>query len=190
VYRSAKQCREHWNCYLNPQLKKGPWTIDEDILLLTLIRGNNGDKKWSEIVFSFEGRTENALKNRYTLLIDKQKKFSKSKQEKALIEDCLQRCKQMQTVCTREQRSTFISEIFKEEHTQKEHQSPVETNESLEMQDSHRGDSQTIVETPQPQPRMMIRLCKLEEFDFLRQMAMSREVRPGVVRNGSFQPER
>jgi len=25
VYRSAKQCREHWNCFLNPKLKKGPW---------------------------------------------------------------------------------------------------------------------------------------------------------------------
>lgn len=37
--------------------------------MLTLIRSNNGEKKWSEIVYSFEGRTENALKNRYTLLI-------------------------------------------------------------------------------------------------------------------------
>lgn len=27
VFRSAKQCREHWNCYLNPQLKKGPWEL-------------------------------------------------------------------------------------------------------------------------------------------------------------------
>lgn len=25
IYRCPKQCREHWNCYLNPQLKKGPW---------------------------------------------------------------------------------------------------------------------------------------------------------------------
>jgi hypothetical protein len=25
IYRNAKQCREHWNCYLNPNLKKGPW---------------------------------------------------------------------------------------------------------------------------------------------------------------------
>lgn len=26
IYRCAKQCRQHWNCYLNPNLKKGPWT--------------------------------------------------------------------------------------------------------------------------------------------------------------------
>jgi len=68
VFRNAKQCREHWNCFLNPALKKGPWKIEEDILLLTKIRSNNG-RKWSEIVSYFEGRTENALKNRFTLLI-------------------------------------------------------------------------------------------------------------------------
>lgn len=57
IFRSAKQCREHWNCYLNPTLKKGPWNIEEDIQLLELIKNNNGEKKWSEIVYSFEGRT-------------------------------------------------------------------------------------------------------------------------------------
>ena len=57
IFRSAKQCREHWNCYLNPTLKKGPWSMEEDVQLLELIRSNNGEKKWSEIVYSFEGRT-------------------------------------------------------------------------------------------------------------------------------------
>jgi hypothetical protein len=70
-------------------LKKGPWLVEEDVQLLTHIKGNKGEKKWSEIVYFFEGRTENALKNRYTLLIDKQKRVSKSKTELALIEDCL-----------------------------------------------------------------------------------------------------
>lgn len=28
IFRNAKQCREHWTCYLSPQLKKGPWQID------------------------------------------------------------------------------------------------------------------------------------------------------------------
>ena len=79
VFRNAKQCREHWCCFLNPELKKGPWKIEEDILLLTKIRSNNG-RRWSQIVSYFEGRTENALKNRFTLLIQKQKKTSKSKQ--------------------------------------------------------------------------------------------------------------
>lgn len=34
IFRNAKQCKEHWSCYLNPVLRKGPWVIEEDILLL------------------------------------------------------------------------------------------------------------------------------------------------------------
>jgi hypothetical protein len=63
--------------------------LEEDIQLLTMVKNNNLEKKWSEIVDFFEGRTENALKNRFTLIIEKQKKISKSKQELNLIEDCL-----------------------------------------------------------------------------------------------------
>jgi hypothetical protein len=79
IFRNAKQCKEHWNCYLNPNLKKGPWKVSEDILLLKSIQSNNGCKKWSEIVKQFDGRTENALKNRYTLIIEKQKKLNRQK---------------------------------------------------------------------------------------------------------------
>ena len=34
IFRNAKQCREHWSCYLNPKLKKGPWEAQEDRRLL------------------------------------------------------------------------------------------------------------------------------------------------------------
>ena len=57
---------------MNPKLKKGPWSKDEDILLLSNVLKNNGQKRWSEIVKDFNGRTENALKNRYTLIIEKE----------------------------------------------------------------------------------------------------------------------
>ena len=33
-YRHPKQCKEQWNCYLNPSLKKGPWQPTEDVKLL------------------------------------------------------------------------------------------------------------------------------------------------------------
>jgi hypothetical protein len=92
IYRNAKQCREHWNCYLNPSLKKGPWRPEEDNLLLRCIRDNRGSKKWSEIVKHFDGRTENALKNRYTLIIDKQKRQHKHRSELEIIEEYLQKC--------------------------------------------------------------------------------------------------
>jgi len=37
VFRTAKQCREHWNCFLNPNIQKGPWTIQEDRRLLEYV---------------------------------------------------------------------------------------------------------------------------------------------------------
>jgi hypothetical protein len=91
-YRNAKQCREHWTCYLSPKLKKGPWTLNEDLKLFRFIFGNKGSKRWSEIAKEFNGRTENALKNRYTLLIDKQRKHHrKSASELDLIKEFLER---------------------------------------------------------------------------------------------------
>ena len=32
--RSGKQCRERWICHLDPQIRKGPWTADEDKKLI------------------------------------------------------------------------------------------------------------------------------------------------------------
>ena len=32
--RSGKQCREHWNNCLNPELVKGDWTTEEDFLIM------------------------------------------------------------------------------------------------------------------------------------------------------------
>ena len=56
---------------MNPNLKKGPWTKEEDLLLLSIIKRNKCQKKWAEMVCHFQGRTENALKNRYNLIIEK-----------------------------------------------------------------------------------------------------------------------
>ena len=40
----------------------------------------------------FDGRTENALKNRYTLIIEKQKKHHKHKSEMEIVEEFLVKC--------------------------------------------------------------------------------------------------
>ena len=32
--RKGKQCREHWSNCLNPELKKGDWTPEEDFLIM------------------------------------------------------------------------------------------------------------------------------------------------------------
>jgi hypothetical protein len=36
--RTAKQCRERWQNHLNPDLKMGPFTAAEDLLLETAVR--------------------------------------------------------------------------------------------------------------------------------------------------------
>ena len=61
--RSGKQCREHWNNCLNPDLIKGEWTAEEDFLIMQFYEENNGS--WKNIIYLFDGRTENSIKNRF-----------------------------------------------------------------------------------------------------------------------------
>jgi hypothetical protein len=65
--RTGKQCRERWNNHLNPNINKGPWTHEEDLKLLKLIRENG--KKWTIVTQFFPERTENSLKNRLKSLL-------------------------------------------------------------------------------------------------------------------------
>ena len=74
IYRHPKQCREHYASFLDPQIKKGPWTKEEDLTLLAHIIENDCEKKWCKLVKILEGRTENAIKNRFQLIYAKQKK--------------------------------------------------------------------------------------------------------------------
>ena len=51
---------------------RGPWTDEEDIILLKLIQFKG--KKWSEISKALNNcRTENTVKNRYNSLLKKEK---------------------------------------------------------------------------------------------------------------------
>ena len=61
--RSGKQCREHWNNCLNPELIKGDWTTEEDFLIMHFYEKCNGS--WKKINDLFNGRTENSIKNRF-----------------------------------------------------------------------------------------------------------------------------
>ncbi|EAY19419.1 Myb-like DNA-binding domain containing protein [Trichomonas vaginalis G3] len=65
--RNPRQCRERWNNYLNPNLRDDPWTIEEDKLLIAKYR--QFGTHWSKISKFFAHRSDNAIRNRWQMLL-------------------------------------------------------------------------------------------------------------------------
>lgn len=64
--RTPKQCRERWKNHLDPAINKGPYTEEEDTVILSAQErlGN----KWSQIAQLLKGRTEDSVKIRWKSL--------------------------------------------------------------------------------------------------------------------------
>lgn len=76
-FRLAKHCRERFFNHLNPSLKKGEWTLSEDILLLQSYLKHH--KKWSLINAKLPGRNDNIVKNRFYKLMKMNKLMTKNR---------------------------------------------------------------------------------------------------------------
>ncbi|KAF9438760.1 hypothetical protein BGZ76_005066 [Entomortierella beljakovae] len=61
--RTNKNCRKRWFHSLDPKLKKGPWTEDEDRLLMTGVQMFRG--QWSRIAERIPGRTDDQCAKRW-----------------------------------------------------------------------------------------------------------------------------
>ena len=49
--------------YLRPEINKEPWGLEDDLLLIELLREHG--KNWNLIEAQMNGRTQNQIKNRY-----------------------------------------------------------------------------------------------------------------------------
>lgn len=53
--RTDVQCLHRWQKVLNPEMKKGPWTEEEDRILIQKVHEYNA-QNWSQIAQFLEGR--------------------------------------------------------------------------------------------------------------------------------------
>lgn len=88
--RQGKQCRERYVNHLDPELKKGEWTDDEEAVLIAL-HENHGNR-WANIAKQLPGRSDNDIKNHWYSTI--QRKFQQHGKEK-LISAAVQQVQMM-----------------------------------------------------------------------------------------------
>lgn len=62
--RKESTCQRRWNKVIKPSIIKGPWTLDEDKKLLTLI-AKFGAKRWSVTAQELPGRTGKQCRERW-----------------------------------------------------------------------------------------------------------------------------
>lgn len=63
--RNSRQCRERWQNYLCPEIINGPWTQEEDDLLV--LKYNELGPSWKQISTFFPTRTDINIKSRWNL---------------------------------------------------------------------------------------------------------------------------
>lgn len=69
--RTARQCRDRYKHYLDPNVNHNPWSLEENELLLKKV--DELGKRWKVISQFFKNRTDVHIKNHYKTLISKDK---------------------------------------------------------------------------------------------------------------------
>lgn len=63
--RNSRQCRDRWQNYLSPEVVNGPWTAEEEDLLVK--KYNEFGPSWKQIATFFPTRTDINIKSRWHL---------------------------------------------------------------------------------------------------------------------------
>lgn len=74
--RNARQCRERWKYYLQPQMKNEEWSEDEDSELKRLF--NIYGPQWSQIANFFANRSSINVRNRFRTITRRERKCGTS----------------------------------------------------------------------------------------------------------------
>lgn len=83
LYCSGKSCRLRWRNHLDPGVNRNPFTKEEEERLIAA-RDVYG-AKWATIARLFDGRTDNALKNHWHVLIARKRKEANDQTLRELI---------------------------------------------------------------------------------------------------------
>jgi transposase len=70
--RSTRQCKERWTSYLAPHVENGPWTLEEDRLLIQKIAEDG--HKWKDFEALFPNRSAINIKNRWRHIQKRQRR--------------------------------------------------------------------------------------------------------------------
>ena len=82
--RQGKQCRERYVNHLDPLLKKGEWTDDEEAILIACHQRNGN--RWAVIAKELPGRSDNDVKNHWYSTI--QRKFNVHGKDVSIVQFC------------------------------------------------------------------------------------------------------
>jgi hypothetical protein len=74
--KSVRQCRDRWNNYLSPDVNQSLWTEEEDKVVLREYR--NLGEQWRLIAIFLPGRTGPAIRNRWTVLMNRNNRAGQS----------------------------------------------------------------------------------------------------------------
>lgn len=89
-FRTAKQCREHWNNHLDPKKIKGNWKMHECLIMFQFVRKEG--KKWANLVKRLgNSRNEHSIKNKFNSLVKKQKKLNRNLQDEEIYDVIISR---------------------------------------------------------------------------------------------------